>query len=281
MKKYLLYSILSIFLFSCSEDEIDTYDVGSKRTLLFLYNNSYSYGQGGTIITKRNYADSVAMTFVGTKDEVNSFLGTYPITLVGALPVNPIKINLKVNKELTTAIEGEDYEIDLDTVYLQPNTNSMSLKFKAIRTPKLLDKEVTLAIDLIETDDYDVMERFNDTNIWNDFKKVISGRTFKITFGEVMTMPSYWGSFGMVYFGEWTVNKYKLLNSLMSWTVADWGKAGYAGEKIALGVFPYAATQLQKHLQEQADADKPVQDANGEFMQLPGIYAVDYSRFEN
>lgn len=281
MKKYLLYSILSLFLFSCNEDEINTYDLRSKRILLFLYNDYTNHGTDMSIITKRTYSDSMVISFVGKKDNVQSMNGSYPITLVGALSTKPIKINFKINKELTTAIEGEDYEINLDTIYLQPNTNLTALNFIAKRSPKLLDNIVSLVIDLVETDEYDVMEKFNNTNVWNDFSKVISGRTFRFKFGEIMTMPGYWESFGLDFFGEWSVNKYKLLNSIMEWTVADWNKAGFSGEKIALGVFPYAAIQLQKYLQTQADADKPVTDVNGEYMQLPGIYAVDYSKFEN
>lgn len=282
MKKYILYTFMSLLLFSCKEDEIDTYDVGAKRQVYFTRISRMYTQASGTIILKREYTDSMLMSFVEAKDNVMSLPGEFPITVMGPLSDKPVKLKFKINEELTTGVEGEDFEINLDTIYIQPNETKATLRFKALRTPKLLKKSACLAIDLIETEEYDVMEKYNNTDIWNDFTKVLSGKTFRIFYSDIMTQPDYWNTVnGTKYFAKWTLPKFKLLNSIMDWSYGDWanGVAGTTGSKISLGVMGYAAFQMQTYLQAQADSGNPVMDEDGTYMQLGTQYTVDYSDY--
>lgn len=280
MKKIILYLMVSVFISSCSEDAIEKFDVKTKPALFFISLSSTFLTSDGTgAVIQNNFVDSLKFSFVTISPGIASVKYSFPINLVGALRDKPMKIKFKINEELTTAVEGEDYEIDLDTTYIMPNQNSTSLKFIAKRNNKLLKKEVRLAVDIIETDEYEVLEAYNNSDVWNSYTAVLNGRTFKIIYGEIMTAPTYWTKYGANYFGEWTALKYKLINSLMGWEVADWNKGGLS--TVSLGVFPYAAFQFQKHLQSQADAGSPVKDEGGEYMQLPPPYTVDYSRYEN
>lgn len=275
---------MSIALFSCKEDEITTFDIGAKRQVYFCWNNITQTVQGTTIAIKRTYTDSMTMTFVGVNDNSKFIQGQIPLLLMGPLSSEPIKLKFRVNKERSTAIEGEDFEIDLDSTYFKPYENKVMLKFKALRSPKLLKGKVCLAIDLVETDDYDVLEKYNNTDIWNDFQQVLSGRTFRMFYSEIMTQPFYWGSISGTdpYFGKWSITKMKLLNSLMGWEYGDWanGVAGSVGAKITTGVFGYAAYQLQQDLQKKANAGNPVIDDDGKYMQPGTKYPVDYSDYE-
>lgn len=281
MKKYILYSLLSIALFSCKEDAIETYDVSAKRSVYFIWNFSTASSAAGTIIHKRMYTDSMRISLAGYDDNTTSITGELPLSLVGPLSSTPLRLKFRVNKELTTAVEGEDYEIDLDSTHIPANTNKVYLRFKAIRSPKLLKQEVCLAIDLIETEEYSIIEKYNNTDIWNDFTQVLSGRTFRVIYSEIMTQPNYWRDYGVKYFGPWSAAKMKLLNSIMDWTYADWGPsvAGSTSSPISSGVFGYAAFQFQKDLQQKADSGNPVIDEDGNYMQLGADYAVDYTDY--
>lgn len=244
----------------------------------YLYFQRQSgYSSSNNIIIQRNFADSVLFSFVGIKDEKVDTLLPLPIKLLGKPLNKPLKLKFRINKELTTAIENSDFTINLDTIVLKSGTVNVNILCNLLRSPKLLTKTFCIAIDLVETEEYSVLEEYNNTDIWNKYQKKLSGRTYRMFFGEVMTEPSYWGMFGIDYFGKWTVSKFKLLNNLMSWTVADWNNAGQSGANVSLGSFAYAAFQLQTYLQAQADAGKPIRDEDGQYMQLPGNYAVDYS----
>lgn len=281
MKKFFIILTITGLLFSCSEDEINKYDVkGEKPTFYFQRDASYSYKPGTSILLKTEYSDSAFYSFAGVNIELTSLRVPFPIKIMGEAD-KPIKLKFQINEELTTAIEGTDFEINLDTLYVKPNEYKTDLIVNLLRTKKITKETLTIVIDLLETDEYSVLESYNNSDVWSSSNKVFEGKRFKYAFNEKLSEPWYWNTFGGSSLGVWTVKKFTLLNQLMKWTIADWSTAGMSGSKIVAGVSGYAAIQMQRYLQAQADEpiNNPILDDDGSFMQLKGAYVVDYSRY--
>lgn len=246
----------------------------------FQHDISYTYKPGTTTIVKTEYSDSAFYNFAGMNIEFTSMKVPFPIKIMGKIE-KPIKLKFKINEELTTAIEGTDFEVNLDTLYLNPGQYKTNLMVNFLRTQKLTKETLIVVIDLLETEEYSVLESYNDTDVWGSANKVFEGKIFKYAFCEKLSAPWYWNTFAGSSLGVWTVKKFTLLNQLMGWTIADWDSAGMSGSKIIAGVSGYAAIQMQRYLQAQADEpiNSPVLDDDGSFMQLLGAYVVDYSRY--
>ena len=121
---------------------------------------------------------------------------------------------------------------------------------------------------------------YKNTNAYSYTGVMIHGNLFAFSVSEMYTEPGYWTDFGTEFFGNWTPEKYVVVNSVCGLTPTDWSGAGYAGAKVQYGRFNFFALAVQKYLQEQADAGTPELDSDGEYMQLDPSYSVDYSRYE-
>lgn len=284
MKKIVLcFAFIATLLTACKEDEIMTYsDLGGLNGLFFQHTSREEYATAGmSVLLSRTYVDSLGVNFSSSKSDVTSTLARFPVKLIGHVVDYDRKINFKVNKELTTGIEGIDFEINYDTTYLKANRNSASINIKVLRTLKIRTERVVVALDLLESDDLKLlMNTYLSSTVWNSTSnKTFPANTFKFSIIEQASKPPKWDA---GYFGDWTLDKYNELNGLMEWDAVMWDGVNNpsSGSPISSGIFPYAAYHFKMYLQEKADAGTPIKETDGSLMQLPGIYAVDYSNYE-
>lgn len=278
MKKRILYAIISLvsvsFLLSaCSQEEIAPYS-GCKSGIFIqqisstdIYGNPYSY------------RDSVSYSFANEKETVTSAYVRFYVRTVGELVDYDRPYILKVIAGETTAIEGEDFDLEDNEFTIKANQNYDIVRVRLKRTTKI--RQTTLRIKLgIEPNQYFEMpiDGYKNSSSWDIDGPINSTTFYKIKFDEKYQEPDWWSWMDLSeYFGKFTVARYLELNKVMGWTGADWENAGYSGEKIQYGRMEFAANALQKHLQEMADAGAPVLDDDGSYMQLPTGYEVDYS----
>lgn len=280
MKKYILLLIIATSIYACKEDKFLTYN-GEYNGIYFQRNASVTYASGGlSMVIKRSYVDSIFYNFAGVKQETKFKIESFPVKLMGNVVNYDRKINYKVNTELTTGIEGVDFEINYDTTYLKAGQSSANILVKFFRTSRLRTEQVRVALDLAESNDLKLlMNSYYQSTDWRNNTEVFNANIFKFVFTEKVVKPRAWPD---SHFGTWTIDKYNILNDLMEWTATMWANANNpsTGSPIAWGTFGYAAFSFQEYLQNKADAGTPVKEEDGSFMQLAGVYIVDYSKYE-
>lgn len=272
LKNIALVLCLSIALAACNKRDIMLFDIEDSG----IY-----FQQGGQTRFYLNidaYYDSLYFSFsVAPLATVDTVL-TARIRTLGKVYDYPRPVKLSVDRERTTAIEGKHYDIDLNAAVIPAGESEIRFPVTFHRTPDVLENRFSLVLKLEENEHFKVyMVKQKDTNVYTSVGEQIDADRFTFTVSEIYTPPSYWNIFGLPYFGEWSVAKYKFVNVTMDWTVEDWEKAGSG--KILLGRFGVAALTVRNALQELADNNTPLIDDNGSYVQLGPNYLVDYSAY--
>lgn len=283
MKKiFLFFVFITTILSACKEDEIMTFpETNGIDGIFFQYNPNLFAPPGGVYtISSRSYVDSMEYNFASKVDETYTIMN-FPVCLIGNVANFDRKINFEIDEELTTGVEGVDFEINYDTTYLKANQSSSFVRVKFFRTATLRTKRVALALKLRESENLKLlMDTYLSSTVWdNPSNKTFNANKYKCIVLEQIDIPSSWKE---DYFGLWTLDKYYQLNDLMEWTHAMWEGANGIdpASPIGYGTYAYAAFNFRDYLQEKADAGTPIREADGSLMQLPGIYAVDYSKYQ-
>lgn len=271
----LFATALVLSLWGCDKEEISTF-TSDDAGIYFQRMSSYIYGT-----TTENYADSVAYSFASAKATVKSAVLSATVRTMGKVADHDRPFKVVIDEEGTTAVRGQHFEVDLDTLVVPAGKSTAYVRVRFFRTDDIMEKAVRLVLRLEENDYFKCyLQEYKNTNSYAATGAQISGVTYKFSISEMYTEPSYWNMFGGDFFGPWTSKKYVVVNQVIGVTPSDWSNAGYAGAKVQYGRFNFFALAVQKYLQEQADAGTPVKDSNGEYMQLGSSYLVDYSKYE-
>lgn len=277
MKKRILYTIVCLLLVyilpsACTQEEIALYS-GCKSGLIIQEVSTTDF-YGNPI----SYRDSISYSFADQKDSVEGTYIRFRVQTLGELVDYDRPYVLKVIADGTTAIEGEDFNLDNNEFVIKANTSSDWVRIYLKRSPKLRNTTLSVKVGVVANEYFEVpIQQYKNSSSWSSDGPLNSATSFKIKFNERYVAPQYWLWFGDSFFGEFTVARYLELNKVMGWTGKDWQNGGYEGEKVQYGRFDFAARALQRHLQEMADAGTPVLDDDGSYMQLPEGYEVDYS----
>ena len=271
MKK-LMYFLFSILLLgACQKNDIMLFD-RDEAGIYFQYG-----GQTRLYINSEAYYDTLSYSFSTASDTVTEVILETRVRMMGKVKDYPRPVALSVDAEQTTAIEGVHYELNLDTVVIPAGESETMVGVKFLRAADLMGKRVQLVLKLEENEYFKIyFTEQNNTNVYYGAETKIMADRFRFTVSEIYTEPGYW-SFALDAFGEWSIAKFRFVNTVCEIPVEDWNRGGYDDSKVQAGRFPIYALMVQNELQERADAGNPVLDDDGSFMQLGPNYQVDYS----
>lgn len=275
--RIILFALISFpFLWSCDKKEIPVF-ASDDAGIYFQRLTNAVYGS-----TTEYYGDSTDFSFAGTNAYYTSHVLYAPVLTMGKVVDYDRPFKVVVDMEETTAVEGKDFEIELDSLVIKAGTSKAEVPVRIIRTETLLEKTLKIVLRLQENEHFRCyLETYKNTNLYTAKGEQISGVRYVFTFNEMYTQPNFWKNYAEKdYFGEWTAKKYQVVNQVCGLTPIDWQYANYYGYKMQSARLPFFARTVRIYLQEQADAGNPVTDSDGKYMQLAPNYEVDYSDYQ-
>ena len=275
--RIILFALISFpFLWSCDKKEIPVF-ASDDAGIYFQRLTNAVYGS-----TTEYYGDSTDFSFAGTNAYYTSHVLYAPVLTMGKVVDYDRPFKVVVDMEEPTAVEGKDFEIELDSLVIKAGTSKAEVPVRIIRTETLLEKTLKIVLRLQENEHFKCyLETYKNTNLYTAKGEQISGVRYVFTFNEMYTQPNFWKNYAEKdYFGEWTAKKYQVVNQVCGLTPIDWRYANYYGYKMQSARLPFFARTVRIYLQEQADAGNPVTDSDGKYMQLAPNYEVDYSDYQ-
>lgn len=275
--RIILFALISFpFLWSCDKKEIPVF-ASDDAGIYFQRLTNAVYGS-----TTEYYGDSTDFSFAGTNAYYTSHVLYAPVLTMGKVVDYDRPFKVVVDMEESTAIEGIDFEIELDSLVIKAGTSNAVVPVRLLRTETLLEKSLKIVLRLQENEHFKCyLETYKNTNLYTAKGEQISGVRYVFTFNEMYTQPNFWKNYAEKdYFGEWTAKKYQVVNQVCGLTPIDWQYANYYGYKMQSARLPFFARTVRIYLQEQADAGNPVTDSDGKYMQLAPNYEVDYSDYQ-
>lgn len=275
--RIILFALISFpFLWSCDKKEIPVF-ASDDAGIYFQRLTNAVYGS-----TTEYYGDSTDFSFAGTNAYYTSHVLYAPVLTMGKVVDYDRPFKVVVDMEETTAVEGKDFEIELDSLVIKAGTSKAEVPVRIIRTETLLEKTLKIVLRLQENEHFKCyLKTYKNTNLYTAKGEQISGVRYVFTFNEMYTQPNFWKNYAEKdYFGEWTAKKYQVVNQVCGLTPIDWRYANYYGYKMQSARLPFFARTVRIYLQEQADAGNPVTDSDGKYMQLAPNYEVDYSDYQ-
>ena len=275
--RIILFALISFpFLWSCDKKEIPVF-ASDDAGIYFQRLTNAVYGS-----TTEYYGDSTDFSFAGTNAYYTGHVLYAPVLTMGKVVDYDRPFKVVVDMEETTAVEGKDFEIELDSLVIKAGTSKAEVPVRIIRTETLLEKTLKIVLRLQENEHFKCyLETYKNTNLYTAKGEQISGVRYVFTFNEMYTQPNFWKNYAEKdYFGEWTAKKYQVVNQVCGLTPIDWRYANYYGYKMQSARLPFFARTVRIYLQEQADAGNPVTDSDGKYMQLAPNYEVDYSDYQ-
>ena len=270
--RIILFALISFpFLWSCDKKEIPVF-ASDDAGIYFQRLTNAVYGS-----TTEYYGDSTDFSFAGANAYYRSHMLYAPVLTMGKVVDYDRPFKVVVDMEETTAVEGKDFEIELDSLVIKAGTSKAEVPVRIIRTETLLEKTLKIVLRLQENEHFKCyLETYKNTNLYTAKGEQISGVRYVFTFNEMYTQPNFWKNYAEKdYFGEWTAKKYQVVNQVCGLTPIDWQYANYYGYKMQSARLPFFARTVRIYLQEQADAGNPVTDSDGKYMQLAPNYEVD------
>lgn len=269
IKQILLILALGATTMACEKQEIPLFEL-QETGVYFQHGN-----QTRRFINSESYSDSTAFSFSVSPIKTLDTTLVVRIRTLGNVKDYDRPVKLAVDVEHTTAVEGQHYVMDLRAIQIPAGASEISVPVKFKRTNEMLSKNFSLSLKLEENDHFKIyMTRQKNTNVYAAVGADINADRFKFIVGEIYTMPSYWSSFAVPYFGPWTAAKYRYVNSLLNWTPENWQAGGRV--PIVLGRFGPGALTVRNALQALADAGTPMREIDGSPMQLGTAYQVNY-----
>ena len=275
--RIILCALISFpFLWSCDKKEIPVF-ASDDAGIYFQRLTNAVYGS-----TTEYYGDSTDFSFAGTNAYYTSHVLYAPVLTMGKVVDYDRPFKVVVDMEETTAVEGKDFEIELDSLVIKAGTSKAEVPVRIIRTETLLEKTLKIVLRLQENEHFKCyLETYKNTNLYTAKGEQISGVRYVFTFNEMYTQPNFWKNYAEKdYFGEWTAKKYQVVNQVCGLTPIDWQYANYYGYKMQSARLPFFTRTVRIYLHEQADAGNPVTDSDGKYMQLAPNYEVDYSDYQ-
>ena len=102
-----------VFMAACSEEDFTSFD--GKKSGIYIQRTTTTDING----TPLAYSDSMVFTFANYKEEVVEYKLYLPVKIMGDVKDYDRPFKLSVNKELSTAVENEDYVLATTALYPQ------------------------------------------------------------------------------------------------------------------------------------------------------------------
>ncbi len=182
---------------------------------------------------------------------------------------------LRVNKDSSTAILGENYEAPAENYIIKAGAVYTDIPIKLFRSDNILDEIKTLGVNLIPSKDFDIAipTWYHLAPYGNSTRNDVFDASFHMIEmnGSITKPPVWWGSnisgkeAGL--WGEFTVKKFLLMCELINLIYDDFQSAA---------VMPNARRDvvnqvMQAYLQEQYDKKTPILENDGRLMWVNGV----------
>ncbi len=255
---------------SCSTEEIETYS-GVKAGIFIQ--DVYTTDQYGNPLS---YRDSTAFSFSSYTEDVTTFNTRFVVRAMGNVVDYDRPYRVEVIKEESTAIEGEDFNIDQNESMIKAGEATDNFYIQMIRTPKLRQGKIWVKVRIVPNEHFETpISEYKNSSAWNVDGPMKPATTYKVVFSEEYTEPLYWSWYGADKLGKFTATKYLAFLSAMNWTVSDFNT------RFNYGSSEFWTKEFRKYLQAKADAGTPLIDEDGSYMQLASKYEVNYSAYIN
>lgn len=218
-------------LTGCSTDEIDTFSGGAQVYF------ERAAGSGT--------ADSLTYSFAVQPADLMADIVEIPIVATGNAVDYDRKVNIEVDRSLTTATEGEEYT--LQPAVIAAGEFGTVLRVDIRRTPAIAEKECHVTLRILPSEGLNV-----DVNPdWIDYKLKIN---------DILTRPPRWVYECQPYFGTYSDVKYRfIIDTLGIWDFPDSGD-----NAISRGQMYFYQDKMKSALRQwEKDNGGPMLDENG------------------
>lgn len=169
--------------------------------------------------TTEYYTDSLSSSFASVRASAKSAVLAATVRTMGKVADYDRPFKVVVDKEGSTAVEGEHYEIDLDTLVVRAGESSARVRVRFFRTADLMKRTIRLVLRLEDNEYFKCyFPEYKNTNAYSSTGVMIHGNLFAFSVSEMYTEPGYWTDFGTEFFGNWTPEKYVVVNSVCGLT---------------------------------------------------------------
>lgn len=274
MKRNLLIGLIAMIIgLGCKKTEIATYDGEQGVYFSVRYENP-------------RYTNSSSANWANQPYTITSFLNTTEPTITIKLRVNITgnsvgydrAFKVVVDKDSTTAVEGQHYEPIKQEYVVKANEFYGEIPVVIKRTSDLRTKEVKLGLRLLENESFKLT-----MPVWYPIptmqENVIGNAKFDaryhaIRFSDLLVQPPVWAWYGAVfsgsedsYWGAFTPGKYDLMCRLSGLTYSD-----FTPEKMGVDRALTVANTLSRYLREQMAKGTPViEPTDGRLMWVYGV----------
>ena len=189
--KILLFAVMSFpFLWSCDKEEIPVF-ASNDAGIYFQRLTSTVYGS-----TTEYYSDSTDFSFAGMYAYYTSHVLNAPVLTMGKVVDYDRPFKVVVDMEESTAIEGIDFEIELDSLVIKAGTSNAVVPVRLLRTETLLEKSLKIVLRLQENEHFKCyLKTYKNTNLYTAKGEQISGIRYVFTFNEMYTQPNFWKNY--------------------------------------------------------------------------------------
>ncbi len=152
----------TLFLFTaCQKEEVETYDSNESKVYFQVQNYANSNGMVG-------YTTQTSYSFVGAKENFTSVIFKGTIQLLGKVEDYDRKVSITIDRENTTMTEGEDYEIDLDTVAIKAGESQAKIGVRFLRNASIRAQKEKLVLKLEPNENFTILEKYKSVNTWSN-----------------------------------------------------------------------------------------------------------------
>lgn len=230
MKKFYLFTLLAILLYSCAKNEYIT----------FAEKDGLSFTIGGDLNTK----DSIVFSFVTNAVQGERDTLWIPITLTGVPAEIDRPFELKIGAE-STAKEGVHFE--LTKKQFPANKVAFEYPLVVLRSADLLETTQKLTLEIAENEFYEVGA------LSNEFYPSI-----RIQITDQVIKPSWWGGAENYYYGSYSHGKYRFMIEVCG--IANFSSTTLSYPQI-LNYRELVSSALMKYEKEHGE---PLRDENGQ-----------------
>lgn len=233
---------------SCSENEIETYS--GTESIYFTY---VEYGPDAFNTISSKPFDSLEVSFAYEAPEILEMSMKIPVAVQGQLADVDRTYKVGVTNE-STAQQGVHYLLEQEQV-IHANQRLDSLEITLLRTEEMKTDTITLTLELLPSDDFEVLMK--DEVVNKITGEVREFNKFDLHITDILNQPRYWFAH---YLGDFSAKKLFLMCDLLDLD------PNMFNERVLLGDFQYYGTFMQRYLNEQEAAGNTIYEEDGSKM---------------
>lgn len=262
---------------SCEHDSLDLYS--GPKALIYIQELSTFDIYGNPV----GYRDHTDVDYANVDPAFRQWTVSFQVKLSGEVADYDRPYSIRIEKDSTTAVEGEDFDLEQNEFTIKAGQASDVVRVLLHRTDRIKLEQIRVSF-LLEPNEHFTIDipEFKTSASWSAQTPMMDATRYYITASEFYRCPDQWHSWSLEdYFGKYTPKKFAVVNSVFGWTPQDWKDAGWPNSKINYGRREFWGSEFERYLQKMADEGTPEREVDGSLMQPGTQYTVDYSKYEN